>query len=159
MTHDQIVVALDQILASIPGGSWVALSRMLEALADIAERSPNDPPIKYTADTIDQLLIVIESLGSFKVIDYLDRHPDPLPNAGAIEYVISGAQVQGVGFRAYVQHEANDRSLHGWIRNEPDATVRAMLYPRDPSDVRVFETIVLSAPNATIGAIHSEVRS
>jgi len=40
-----------------------------------------------------------------------------------VEAVVSG-RVQGVGFRRYVRGWARKLSLVGWVRNEPDGTVR-----------------------------------
>ena len=42
------------------------------------------------------------------------------------EVVFSG-RVQGVGFRATFQRHAEDAAVRGWVRNEPDGTVRAHL--------------------------------
>jgi len=36
-------------------------------------------------------------------------------------------QVQGVGFRAWLQREARTRALDGWVRNRRDGTVEAVL--------------------------------
>lgn len=36
-------------------------------------------------------------------------------------------RVQGVGFRAWTHREARARNLVGWVRNEPDGSVRALL--------------------------------
>lgn len=33
-------------------------------------------------------------------------------------------RVQGVGFRNFTQHTARDLGLTGWVRNEPDGSVR-----------------------------------
>ncbi|WP_135506272.1 acylphosphatase [Roseovarius aestuariivivens] len=35
--------------------------------------------------------------------------------------------VQGVGFRAWTQDEATARGLRGWVKNEEDGSVRAVL--------------------------------
>ena len=40
-----------------------------------------------------------------------------------LEAVVSG-RVQGVGFRRYVRGWARRLALGGWVRNEPDGTVR-----------------------------------
>ena len=44
----------------------------------------------------------------------------------AIRLVISG-RVQGVGFRAFVERQALQRGLCGWVRNRRDGTVEALL--------------------------------
>ncbi len=41
-----------------------------------------------------------------------------------VEIVVRG-RVQGVGYREFVLREAKARQLIGWVRNEPDGTVRA----------------------------------
>ena len=45
------------------------------------------------------------------------------PSPARLEAVVSG-RVQGVGFRRYVRGWARKLSLTGWVRNEPDGTVR-----------------------------------
>ena len=42
----------------------------------------------------------------------------------AVDLHVTG-QVQGVSFRWYAAHEATRLALGGWIRNEPDGSVRA----------------------------------
>lgn len=42
-----------------------------------------------------------------------------------IEATISG-QVHAVGFRAYVEDEASQLGLHGFVENRPDGTVRVV---------------------------------
>lgn len=36
-------------------------------------------------------------------------------------------RVQGVGFRVWTRDEALRRGLDGWVRNEPDGAVRALI--------------------------------
>jgi len=40
------------------------------------------------------------------------------------EAIVFEGRVQGVGFRATTAAIANDLALEGWVRNEPDGTVR-----------------------------------
>jgi acylphosphatase len=43
-----------------------------------------------------------------------------------ISHVIIRGQVQGVGYRAFVEDEAALRGLEGWVRNRRDGTVEAV---------------------------------
>ncbi|MDR4461758.1 MAG: acylphosphatase [Nitrospirales bacterium] len=38
-------------------------------------------------------------------------------------HVCVSGKVQGVGFRAFVQMQANNRALQGWVRNRADGRV------------------------------------
>ena len=44
----------------------------------------------------------------------------------AVRLVISG-RVQGVGFRAFVERQAQRHGIRGWVRNRRDGTVEALL--------------------------------
>ena len=37
--------------------------------------------------------------------------------------VVARGRVQGVGFRAFVQSQATERGLSGWVRNVPDGRI------------------------------------
>jgi acylphosphatase len=43
-----------------------------------------------------------------------------------VRHVIVRGRVQGVGFRAFVEHHATQRNLEGWVRNRRDGTVEAV---------------------------------
>jgi len=43
-----------------------------------------------------------------------------------IRHISVRGRVQGVGFRAFVEHEALKRHLSGWVRNRRDSTVEAV---------------------------------
>ena len=43
-----------------------------------------------------------------------------------IRHIIVRGRVQGVGFRAFVEHEALKRGMSGWVRNRRDGTVEAV---------------------------------
>ena len=36
-------------------------------------------------------------------------------------------RVQGVGFRAFIEHEAVQRGVEGWVRNRRDGSVEALI--------------------------------
>jgi acylphosphatase len=43
-----------------------------------------------------------------------------------IRHVVVRGRVQGVGYRAFVEDEAQQRGLHGWVRNRRDGSVEAV---------------------------------
>jgi|SRR4051812_46256651 acylphosphatase len=43
-----------------------------------------------------------------------------------IRRVVIQGRVQGVGYRAWVEHEAMARNLNGWVRNRRDGSVEAL---------------------------------
>jgi acylphosphatase len=45
---------------------------------------------------------------------------------GAIRQVMITGRVQGVGYRAWVDHQARGRDLEGWVRNRRDGSVEAL---------------------------------
>ncbi len=43
-----------------------------------------------------------------------------------IRHVVIRGRVQGVGYRAWVDHTARQRKLEGWVRNRRDGSVEAV---------------------------------
>ena len=46
--------------------------------------------------------------------------------SGVIRRVVIKGRVQGVGYRAWVDHEARRLGLRGWVRNRRDGSVEAV---------------------------------
>jgi acylphosphatase len=44
-----------------------------------------------------------------------------------IRHMVVHGRVQGIGYRAFVEHEALRRGIEGWVRNRRDGSVEAML--------------------------------
>jgi acylphosphatase len=53
--------------------------------------------------------------------------------SGAIRQVTITGRVQGVGYRAWVEHRAVAHNLEGWVRNRRDGSVEALF--AGPTDV------------------------
>ena len=53
--------------------------------------------------------------------------------SGAIRQVTIRGRVQGVGYRAWVEHRARAHGLEGWVRNRRDGSVEALF--AGPADV------------------------
>jgi len=58
----------------------------------------------------------------------------------ALEVVVSG-RVQGVFFRTSLRRVAERNGVAGWVRNEPNGTVRAYLEGTDDAVGRVLDWI------------------
>jgi acylphosphatase len=46
--------------------------------------------------------------------------------SGAIRHIMIRGRVQGVGYRAWVDHEARRLGLQGWVRNRREGSVEAV---------------------------------
>lgn len=68
--------------------------------------------------------------------------------AKAVEARITG-RVQGVGFRAWAAREASALGLAGWVRNEPDGSVSALL-AGDTAAVDAMLVILRHGPPAAL---------
>jgi len=53
--------------------------------------------------------------------------------SGAIRQVTIQGRVQGVGYRAWVEHQARVHHIEGWVRNRGDGSVEALF--AGPADV------------------------
>jgi acylphosphatase len=52
---------------------------------------------------------------------------------GTVRQVTIRGWVQGVGYRAWVEHQAGARGLEGWVRNRRDGSVEALF--AGPADI------------------------
>jgi acylphosphatase len=43
-----------------------------------------------------------------------------------IRHMIVHGRVQGIGYRAFIEHEALRRGIEGWVRNRRDGSVEAV---------------------------------
>lgn len=71
----------------------------------------------------------------------------------AIRHIVVHGRVQGVSYRAFVEHEALARGLQGWVRNRRDGTVEA-LFAGDPGIVvDVIDACRRGSPAARVDTI------
>jgi acylphosphatase len=68
-------------------------------------------------------------------------------------HVVVRGRVQGVGFRAFVEHEAIRLGLQGWVRNRRDGTVEA-LFSGEAEAVRgIIELCRAGPPSARVEGV------
>ena len=66
----------------------------------------------------------------------------------SVRRVVIRGIVQGVGYRAWAEDEAQRRDLEGWVRNRRDGTVEAVFSGAD----QVVEAIILACRQGPRGA-------
>ena len=75
---------------------------------------------------------------------------------GATRQVTITGRVQGVGYRAWVEHEATRRNLEGWVRNRRDGSVEALF--TGPAEVvsAMIEACRRGPASARVEAVREE---
>lgn len=71
-----------------------------------------------------------------------------------IRHVKVSGRVQGVGFRAYVEHEALARGIAGWVRNRRDGSVEAVFAGEAAAVAGMIDACRRGPPGARIDAQH-----
>ena len=73
--------------------------------------------------------------------------------------VVVDGQVQGVFYRQSCQREATSQGVTGWVRNNGDGTVEAVLEGEDEAVSRVLEWMRHGPPHAIVTRVvtHEEV--
>lgn len=73
----------------------------------------------------------------------------------AVRIIVQGF-VQGVTYRRWLQGEALERGIYGWVRNREDGSVEALLY----GPARVVDDLVRACRHgpamARVDSVHSE---
>jgi len=65
-------------------------------------------------------------------------------------YLLIGGRVQGVGFRYYVRHRAEELQISGWVHNTPDGRVEIEA-EGDPHNLEIFiDWVKIGPTRATI---------
>lgn len=75
-----------------------------------------------------------------------------------IEVRITG-RVQGVGFRDWTAREAQQLGLVGWVRNEKDGSVAAMIAGREDAIAAMTERLWKGPRFASVSNVETEIVS
>ena len=67
----------------------------------------------------------------------------------SIVHLIIRGRVQGVGFRAWTQHQGELRRLQGWVRNRRDGSVEAVVSGPAP-DVAQMVAVCRQGPRGSV---------
>ncbi|WP_265517548.1 acylphosphatase [Nitratireductor luteus] len=70
----------------------------------------------------------------------------------AVSARITG-RVQGVAFRAWAQAVAEHHGLSGWVRNEPDGSVRALIMGPAPDVSAMVRALGKGPPAAHVAGV------
>jgi acylphosphatase len=70
-------------------------------------------------------------------------------------HAIVHGRVQGVGFRAYTQHEAISLQLCGWVRNNSDGTVEVVAEGPKTALDRFLHYLQTGPPCASVTRVES----
>jgi acylphosphatase len=71
----------------------------------------------------------------------------------AIRRVTIRGRVQGVGFRAWTEHQANRRALEGWARNRRDGSVEAVFAGSPETVAEMVEACRRGPPLSRVDAL------
>lgn len=73
-----------------------------------------------------------------------------------IRHVTIRGLVQGVGYRAFVDHAARTRKLEGWVRNRRDGSVEAVFAGPAATAADVIEACRRGPSSARVKAVQDE---
>lgn len=76
------------------------------------------------------------------------------PDRKAVEVRITG-RVQGVNYRGWTRMEAERLGVDGWVRNEADGSVSALLVGREAAVTAMMHLLVKGPPAARVAGVSS----
>jgi acylphosphatase len=76
--------------------------------------------------------------------------------SATIRQVTIRGRVQGVGFRYWVEQEASERGLKGWVRNRRDGSVEALFAGPAPVVAEMTGICRRGPPSARVEAVREE---
>jgi acylphosphatase len=63
--------------------------------------------------------------------------------------------VQGVGFRAWTRRQARELGLKGWVRNEPDRSVLALIIGTAPATTAMLQRFHKGPAGASVSTVEA----
>ena len=76
--------------------------------------------------------------------------------SNALRHVTIRGRVQGVGYRYFVEREAQSRDLEGWVRNRRDGSVEAVFAGPAEAVTAVIAACRRGPSSARVGALRDE---
>ena len=77
--------------------------------------------------------------------------------SGAIRRLLIRGRVQGVGYRAWVEHQATRLGLQGWVRNRRDGSVEALFAGTEEIVTNMIAACRRGPPSARVDDVVEEV--
>lgn len=77
-------------------------------------------------------------------------------NETTLTGVLVTGKVQGVNYRAWTQEEARSRGLRGWVKNEADGSVRAVLSGPEEAVADMLRAMEKGPPAANVARLEPE---
>jgi acylphosphatase len=77
--------------------------------------------------------------------------------SGAIRRASIRGRVQGVGYRAWVEHQARRLGLQGWVRNRRDGSVEALFAGTEEIVTNMIAACRRGPPSAQVDGVVEEV--
>lgn len=79
-----------------------------------------------------------------------------MPHADKTVLVSIRGRVQGVGFRMWAEHEAQSLGLRGWVRNERDGSVSALVGGSEDAVAKMLDLFWSGPRGAAVAAVTSQ---
>jgi acylphosphatase len=74
----------------------------------------------------------------------------------SVRHVVVRGRVQGVGYRAFVQDQALQLELEGWVRNRRDGAVEAVFAGAEEAVAAAVAACHRGPPDARVDAVEAE---
>ena len=73
-----------------------------------------------------------------------------------VRRVVIRGRVQGVGYRAWVEHRAKGLGLQGWVRNRRDGSVEALFKGASDAVTKMIDSCRSGPPSSRVDEVAEE---